>query len=98
MYCCLQCCNHPYLLDPSPSTFVTRGLPVEEHFDIGIKASGKLQLLEKILFEAKRRELRVIILFQVITYRGHVVFCLFLCLISCISVSLFISCYIESDL
>jgi len=68
MCCCLQCCNHPYLLNPSLNNLVTRGLPVEEHFDIGIKASGKLQLLEKILFEAKSRKLRVIILFQVITY------------------------------
>lgn len=59
-----KCCNHPYLLNPSLNNLVTRGLPVEEHFDIGIKASGKLQLLEKILFEAKSRKLRVIILFQ----------------------------------
>ncbi|CAJ2632582.1 unnamed protein product [Trifolium pratense] len=59
-----KCCNHPYLLNKSLHDVVTRGLPVEEHLDIGIKASGKLQLLEKILFEAKHRELRVIILFQ----------------------------------
>ncbi|KAI5434982.1 hypothetical protein KIW84_021710 [Lathyrus oleraceus] len=45
------------------SSLVTRGLPVEEHLDIGIKASGKLQLLEKTLFEAKSRELRVMLLF-----------------------------------
>ncbi|CAL5194047.1 unnamed protein product [Lathyrus oleraceus] len=59
-----KCCNHPYLLDPTLSSLVTGGLPVEEHLDIGIKASGKLQLLEKILVEAKSRELRVMLLFQ----------------------------------
>ncbi|KAI5408211.1 hypothetical protein KIW84_054148 [Lathyrus oleraceus] len=58
-----KCCNHPYLLDPTLSSLVTRGLPVEEHLDIGIKASGKLQLLEKTLVEAKSRELRVMLLF-----------------------------------
>ncbi|OIW11291.1 hypothetical protein TanjilG_20440 [Lupinus angustifolius] len=59
-----KCCGHPYLLDQSLHSFVTRGLPVEEHLNIGIKASGKLQLLEKILLEARSRGLRVIILFQ----------------------------------
>ncbi|KAI5408209.1 CLP protease regulatory subunit clpx1 [Lathyrus oleraceus] len=58
-----KCCNHPYLLDPTLSSLVTRGLPVEEHLDIGIKTSGKLQLLEKTLVEAKSRELRVMLLF-----------------------------------
>ncbi|CAK8543860.1 unnamed protein product [Lathyrus sativus] len=60
----MKCCNHPYLLNPSLSSLVTGGVPVEEHLDIGIKASGKLQLLEKILVEAKSRELRVMILYQ----------------------------------
>ncbi|XP_058738122.1 ISWI chromatin-remodeling complex ATPase ISW2-like isoform X2 [Vicia villosa] len=59
-----KCCNHPYLLNPSLSSLVTGGLPVEEHLDIGIKVSGKLQLLEKILVEAKSRELKVMILYQ----------------------------------
>ncbi|XP_027188139.1 uncharacterized protein [Cicer arietinum] len=59
-----KCCNHPFLLNQSLNSLLIRGLPVEEHLDIGIRASGKLQLLEKILFEAKTRELRVIIIFQ----------------------------------
>ncbi|CAI8614611.1 unnamed protein product [Vicia faba] len=59
-----KCCNHPYLLNPSLGSLATEGLPVEEHLDIGIKASGKLQLLENILVEAKSRDLRVMILYQ----------------------------------
>ncbi|KAJ1376078.1 Zinc finger, PHD-type, partial [Sesbania bispinosa] len=59
-----KCCDHPYLLDQSLHNFITGGLPVEEHLNIGIKASGKLLLLEKILFEVRRCGLRVIILFQ----------------------------------
>ncbi|XP_022634948.1 uncharacterized protein LOC106757728 isoform X6 [Vigna radiata var. radiata] len=59
-----KCCNHPYLLEPALHNSVAKGLPVEEHLDIGIKASGKLLLLEKILLEAKSRGLRVLILFQ----------------------------------
>ncbi|KAK7245118.1 hypothetical protein RIF29_39952 [Crotalaria pallida] len=59
-----KCCDHPFLLDHSLHNFVTRGLPVEEHLNIGIKASGKLQLLEKILSEVRIRGLKVILLFQ----------------------------------
>ncbi|KAG2406063.1 Helicase protein [Vigna angularis] len=59
-----KCCDHPYLLEPALHNSVAKGLPVEEHLDIGIKASGKLLLLEKILLEAKSRGLRVLILFQ----------------------------------
>ncbi|KAK7285039.1 hypothetical protein RJT34_19796 [Clitoria ternatea] len=59
-----KCCDHPYLLDHSLDNFVTNGQPVEEHLNIGIKASGKLQLLEKILLEARSCGLRVLILFQ----------------------------------
>ncbi|CAL0326796.1 unnamed protein product [Lupinus luteus] len=59
-----KCCGHPYLLDQSLHSLVTRGLPIEEYLNIGIKASGKLQLLEKILLEARSQGLRVLILFQ----------------------------------
>ncbi|KAL5135335.1 Helicase protein MOM1 [Glycine soja] len=59
-----KCCDHPYLLNPELQSFVTKGLPDEERLNIGIQASGKLQLLEKILLEARSRGLRVLILFQ----------------------------------
>ncbi|TKY62142.1 Helicase protein MOM1 [Spatholobus suberectus] len=59
-----KCCDHPYLVNPTLHGFVTKGLPVEKHLDIEIKASGKLQLLEKILLEARSRGLRVLIVFQ----------------------------------
>ncbi|KAI4300289.1 hypothetical protein L6164_033684 [Bauhinia variegata] len=59
-----KCCNHPYLLDQSLHSFVTKERPIEEYLDIGIKASGKLQLLEKILIEVKNHGLRAMILFE----------------------------------
>ncbi|XP_042481589.1 helicase protein MOM1-like isoform X2 [Macadamia integrifolia] len=59
-----KCCDHPYLLEPSLQSLLTKGLPEVEYLDVGIKASGKLQLLDKILQEMKRRGLRALILFQ----------------------------------
>ncbi|XVE96646.1 hypothetical protein REPUB_Repub02eG0240600 [Reevesia pubescens] len=59
-----KCCDHPYLLDQSLQGVVTKGLSAEENLDFGIKVSGKLQILDKILLETKARGLRVLILFQ----------------------------------
>lgn len=61
----LQCCDHPYLLDQSLQGLVTKGLSMEENLNFGVKVSGKLQILDKILLETKVRGLRVLILFQV---------------------------------
>lgn len=61
-WCYLQCCDHPNLLDQSLQSFVTN---IEENLDVGIKASGKLKALDKILLEIRNRGLRVLILFQV---------------------------------
>ncbi|KAL3531943.1 hypothetical protein ACH5RR_005464 [Cinchona calisaya] len=61
-----KCCDHPYLVDRSLRNLVLQGKPASDHFDIEIQMSGKLQLLNKILPEIKRRGLRVLILFQAI--------------------------------
>ncbi|XP_038697598.1 CHD3-type chromatin-remodeling factor PICKLE-like isoform X1 [Tripterygium wilfordii] len=53
-----KCCDHPNLLDQS--------LPSKRNLETDIQASGKLQLLDKILLEIKSRGLRVVILFQLI--------------------------------
>ncbi|XP_010262872.1 PREDICTED: helicase protein MOM1-like isoform X2 [Nelumbo nucifera] len=66
-----KCCDHPYLVDQSLQTFLTRGLPEIEYLDVGVKASGKLQLLDRILSEIKGRGLRVLILFQSIGGSGR---------------------------
>ncbi|MCD7472816.1 hypothetical protein HAX54_014185 [Datura stramonium] len=58
-----KCCDHPYLLDPYLQPFNT-GLSPAEMLDIGIKASGKLQFLDKMLGEMRLRQHRVVILFQ----------------------------------
>ncbi|XP_019178335.1 PREDICTED: uncharacterized protein LOC109173545 isoform X2 [Ipomoea nil] len=59
-----KCCDHPYTIwDPSLNPF-SKGLSQPEILDIGIKASGKLQLLDKMLSEMKCRQLRTIVLFQ----------------------------------
>ncbi|XP_031101320.1 uncharacterized protein LOC116005202 [Ipomoea triloba] len=59
-----KCCDHPFTIwDPSLNPF-NKGLSQPEILDIGIKASGKLQLLDKMLSEMKCRQLRTIVLFQ----------------------------------
>lgn len=62
-----QCCDHPSLVDHSVQSFLAASLPESEsdHLDIGVKISGKLQLLDKILNEAKKRSLKVLVMFQV---------------------------------
>ncbi|GAV67872.1 SNF2_N domain-containing protein/Chromo domain-containing protein [Cephalotus follicularis] len=66
-----KCCDHPYLLDQSLRSIVTRGHPSEEYLEVEIKVSGKLQLLDKILLEMKRQDLRVLILYQSIGDSGR---------------------------
>ena len=36
-----------------------------EYLDVEIKASGKLQLLDSLLMELRKKNLRVLVLFQV---------------------------------
>ena len=60
-----QSCDHPYTVDSSLKRMITKDIPPVHFLDTEIKASGKLQLLEIILSEIKRRQLRVLILFQV---------------------------------
>ncbi|URE01325.1 SNF2 family N-terminal domain [Musa troglodytarum] len=60
-----KCCDHPYLVDESLQSSLTRGLPVTEYLDIGVNASGKLLVLDKILQMIQNQGLRVLILFQV---------------------------------
>ncbi|PPR82048.1 hypothetical protein GOBAR_AA38667 [Gossypium barbadense] len=59
-----KCCDHPYVVDESLQMRLTKGLKDVEFLDVGIKASGKLQLLDAILLEIKKRELKVLVLFQ----------------------------------
>ncbi|XP_022152923.1 uncharacterized protein LOC111020533 isoform X3 [Momordica charantia] len=66
-----KCCNHPYIADPSMAHIITKGHPEVEYLNIGIKASGKLQLLDAMLMEMKKKGLRVLILFQSISGSGR---------------------------
>lgn len=52
-------------MDPSLQILLTKGLQEVAFLDVGIKASGKLQLLDMMLVEMRNRGLRVLILFQV---------------------------------
>ncbi|XP_026415327.1 helicase protein MOM1-like isoform X2 [Papaver somniferum] len=67
-----KCCDHPYLVDPTLQKMLTNGLPVTEYLNVGVKASGKLQVLDKILSEIKKQGLRVLILFQSIVGSGGI--------------------------
>ncbi|XP_068667120.1 uncharacterized protein [Aristolochia californica] len=66
-----KCCDHPYLVEPSLQTTLTKGVP-EVLLDVGINASGKLQIVDKILCEVKKKMLRVVILFQTISGSGGI--------------------------
>ncbi|XP_071908255.1 uncharacterized protein [Coffea arabica] len=67
-----KCCDHPYLVDRSLRNSVLQDKPASDHFDVEIQMSGKLQLLDKILPEIKRRGLRVLLLFQEIVGSGKI--------------------------
>ncbi|KAK3041003.1 hypothetical protein RJ639_026715 [Escallonia herrerae] len=66
-----KCCDHPYIVDPPLQSLITKGLPEIKYLDVGIQASGKLQLLDIILSEIRSRKLRVLILFQSIGGSGR---------------------------
>nr|XP_011470963.1 PREDICTED: helicase protein MOM1-like isoform X2 [Fragaria vesca subsp. vesca] len=69
-----KCCDHPYIEEASLQEKVMEfeGLQAIDSFEVkkkamldaGIKASGKLQLLDMMLMEIKNRGLRALILFQ----------------------------------
>ncbi|KAL8515998.1 hypothetical protein ACS0TY_014613 [Phlomoides rotata] len=60
-----KCCSHPYLLDSSEQErLITEGCQAAEVLDVGIKACGKLELLDVMLSEIKARDLKVLIIFQ----------------------------------
>ena len=60
-----QCCSHPYLVGPELQPSLNKGLEPSQYLDFDLKASGKLQLLDSMLEELRKSDLRVLILFQV---------------------------------
>ncbi|OIW09132.1 hypothetical protein TanjilG_11270 [Lupinus angustifolius] len=70
-----KCCNHPYVLNPSLQPLLTEGLQTTspEFLDVGCKASGKLQLLDSMLKELRKKDLRALVLFQSIGGSGILV-------------------------
>ncbi|XP_037443170.1 uncharacterized protein LOC119311615 isoform X3 [Triticum dicoccoides] len=59
-----KCCDHPYLVDKTLHLLLTKGHPVTDILDIGVCASGKLLLLDKMLQEIWKKGQRVLILSQ----------------------------------
>ncbi|XP_048137315.1 helicase protein MOM1-like isoform X2 [Rhodamnia argentea] len=65
-----KCCNYSYDVDPSLQGPLRKDLqPID--LDVGRKASGKLQLLDRLLSESKKQHLKVLILFQSIGGSGR---------------------------
>ncbi|KAL8115543.1 hypothetical protein AgCh_022154 [Apium graveolens] len=64
-------CDHPYIVDPSLKILITKDLPPINFLDVEIKASGKLQLLDMMLSEIRKQQLRVLILFQSVAGSGR---------------------------
>ncbi|KAL3623984.1 hypothetical protein CASFOL_032800 [Castilleja foliolosa] len=66
-----KCCDHPYYLDLSvQERLIADKRPAAEILDIGIKASGKLELLDMMLKDIKVRGLQALVLFQLINGSG----------------------------
>ncbi|XP_037495734.1 helicase protein MOM1 isoform X1 [Jatropha curcas] len=59
-----KCCDHPYIMDPQLQPELTKGRNAADFLDIGIKASGKLQILDAMLSEIRNKGLKVLILFK----------------------------------
>ncbi|GJZ61694.1 helicase protein MOM1-like protein isoform X1 [Tanacetum coccineum] len=59
-----KCCNHPYLVDAKLQGKIIMDLKPTRILDVDIKVSGKLQFLDLVLPEVKKRQLRVLILYQ----------------------------------
>uniref|UniRef100_A0A7N0TYD2 Helicase C-terminal domain-containing protein n=1 Tax=Kalanchoe fedtschenkoi TaxID=63787 RepID=A0A7N0TYD2_KALFE len=64
-------CSHPFLIDPTLSSTLEGDPDVTKHLNVGIKASGKLQLLDTMLLEIEKRGLRVLILYESIDGRDR---------------------------
>ncbi|KAI3738299.1 hypothetical protein L2E82_28323 [Cichorium intybus] len=58
-----KCCDHPYLVNRNLRESLKTNTPIDQ-LNAEINASGKLQLLDKLLLEIKRCGLRVLVLFQ----------------------------------
>ncbi|CAA0815058.1 Helicase protein MOM1 [Striga hermonthica] len=60
-----KCCDHPYLVSSSiQEQMIAEGHSADKILDVGIKASGKLQLLDMMLAQVKALELKALVLFQ----------------------------------
>ncbi|CAL4938394.1 unnamed protein product [Urochloa decumbens] len=59
-----KCCDHPYLVDQMLQISLTKGHPVTDILDIGVRSCGKLLLLDKMLQKIRIEGLRVLILSQ----------------------------------
>ncbi|KAJ3693915.1 hypothetical protein LUZ60_009395 [Juncus effusus] len=59
-----KCCDHPYLVDQGLQGVLIEDRPPTEILNIGVRACGKLLLLDKLLKEMHSRGIRVLILFQ----------------------------------
>ncbi|PNT66056.1 hypothetical protein BRADI_3g06450v3, partial [Brachypodium distachyon] len=57
-----KCCDHPYLADQMLQASLTKDRPATDILDIGVHASGKLLLLDKMLQEIRGKGMRVVIL------------------------------------
>ncbi|KAI3799370.1 hypothetical protein L1987_34664 [Smallanthus sonchifolius] len=65
-----KCCDHPYIVDQSLQAALTKDLELAKFLEVGIKASGKLQFLDVILPEMRKRQLRVLIVFHPLSGSG----------------------------
>lgn len=66
-----MCCDHPYLADHSLQDSLVSGFTEKECLNVGVNASSKLQLLDKILLKMKNLGRKVLILIQLELSKYH---------------------------
>ncbi|QCE03635.1 ATP-dependent helicase HepA [Vigna unguiculata] len=66
-----KCCSHPYLVGPELQPSLNKGLEPSQYLDFDLKASGKLQLLDSMLEELRKSDLRVSFFFRHIHINWH---------------------------
>ena len=59
-----QCCDHPYLVDQSLQSTLTKDRPITDILDIGVRSCGKLLLLDRMLQQIKIQGLKEFLFFR----------------------------------
>ncbi|XP_010521747.1 PREDICTED: helicase protein MOM1-like isoform X2 [Tarenaya hassleriana] len=66
----MKTCDHPYVVDKSVRSLLTKNVELAKVLDVEIKASGKLHLLDTMLREIRKKGSKAVVFFQTISDSG----------------------------